>query len=189
MHDLQHLIATYGPLAVFVGALIEGEAVVITAGFLAHRGLMSFPAAAFAAFLGAFASDQIAFVLGRRFADHPFVRRQRQRETFDWALRRLENNATAFILSFRFLVGLRTVSSVAVGVSRVPVAQFFFLNSIACAVWALVIAGIGYAFGQVAERLLGRFGAIEHDIAAAVALGIVAAIVVHLLRRRINRAA
>lgn len=189
MHDLQHLIATYGPLAVFFGALIEGEAVVITAGFLAHQGLMSFPAAAFAAFLGAFASDQIAFVLGRRFADHPFVQRQRRRDTFDWALGRLEDSATAFILSFRFLVGLRTVSSVAVGVSRVPAAKFVLLNVIACAVWAVVVAGIGYVFGRAVEQVLGRFGAIERDIAAAVAIGLAAAIAVHLLRRRISQAA
>jgi membrane protein DedA with SNARE-associated domain len=97
------------------------------------------------------------------------VQRQRRRETFDWALGRLEKNATVFILSFRFLVGLRTVSSVAVGVSRVPAPRFVILNMIACAVWAALVAGIGYVFGRAVERLLGRFGAVEHDIAAAVA--------------------
>jgi membrane protein DedA with SNARE-associated domain len=187
MHHLQALIAAYGPVAVFVGALIEGEAVVISGGFLAHQGLMSFQAAAFAAFLGAFLSDQIAFVLGRRFADHPFVRRQRQRETFDWALARLEDNATVFILSFRFLVGLWTVSSVAVGVSRVPALRFVALNAIACAVWAVLAAGIGYVFGRAVEKLLGRFGAVEHDLAAAVALALVAGIAVHMLRRRMTQ--
>jgi membrane protein DedA with SNARE-associated domain len=76
---LEDFITTYGLAVVLIGAIVEGETIVVMAGFLCHQGLMD-PAGVFiAAFLGSWIGDQGLFVLGRRFADAPFVQRQLKR--------------------------------------------------------------------------------------------------------------
>ena len=169
----EHFIATYGPLVVFLGTLLEGETIAIMAGFLAHQGVIDGRLALLAAFLGALASDQVLFLVGRRFADHPMVMRQRNRPLFAKALKRVESGATLYILIFRFLYGLRTVSPLAIGVSNVSGRKFAILNAIAAFVWAATMIGIGFAFGRTIEATLGNFHQIERILIAMVAVGIV----------------
>ncbi len=169
----EHFIATYGPLVVFLGTLLEGETIAIMAGFLARQGVIDGRLALLAAFLGALASDQALFLVGRRFADHPMVMRQRKRPLFAKALKRVESGATFYILIFRFLYGLRTVSPLAIGVSNVSGRKFAILNAIAAFVWAAVMIGIGFAFSRTIEATLGNFHQIEHILIAMIAVGIV----------------
>jgi membrane protein DedA with SNARE-associated domain len=65
----------------------------------------------------------------------------------------LERHPTAFILGFRFLYGLRTVSPVAVGTSEVSQARFLALNALAATLWAALFTAIGYGIGGP----LGRY--------------------------------
>jgi len=37
------LLADHGYLAVFIGSLLEGETILVLAGFAAHQGLLSLP--------------------------------------------------------------------------------------------------------------------------------------------------
>jgi membrane protein DedA with SNARE-associated domain len=63
---LESLIATYSYPALFAGTVLEGEAVLIIAGFLAYRGYLELPYVILVAFLGAFLGDQLFFQIGRR---------------------------------------------------------------------------------------------------------------------------
>ena len=180
----ESFIATYGLAVVFLGTLLEGETIAIMAGFLAHQGAVDGRLALLAAFLGALASDQTLFLIGRRFADHPMVMRQRNRPLFAKALAKVEASATVYILIFRFLYGLRTVSPLAIGVSSVSGKKFAILNAIAAFVWAAVMIGIGFAFGRTIEATLGRFHNVEHVIIAMIAVGIVSTAGLTWLHRR-----
>ena len=184
---VESFIATYGLAVVFVGTLLEGETIAIMAGFLAHQGAVDGRLALIAAFLGALASDQALFLVGRRFADHPMVMRQRKRPLFAKALAKVEASATAYILIFRFLYGLRTVSPLAIGVSNVSLRKFAILNAIAAFIWAAVMIGLGFAFGRTIEAALGRFHHIEHVLIAMIAVGIVSTAGLTWLHRRFMR--
>ncbi len=187
MSQAEAFIAAYGPLVVFLGTLLEGETVAIMAGFLVHQGAIDGRLVLAAAFLGALAGDQALFFIGRRFADHPMVMRQRNRPLFAKALARVEASPTGFILTFRFLYGLRTVSPLAIGVSNVPARKFVAINAVAAFLWASIMTGVGFAFGRTIEATLGRFYAIEHKLIAMVAVGIVAYAVLYFLHRRFTR--
>ena len=64
--DLAGLIDSYGYLAVFFGALLEGETILALAGLAAFRGYLDlYKVIALAMFAG-FLGDQIYFFLGRR---------------------------------------------------------------------------------------------------------------------------
>jgi len=62
---------------------------------------------------------------------------------------------TWFIMSFRFIYGVRNLSSFAIGMSGVAPLRFLVLNFIAAGVWALSFAGFGYVFGEALEAMLG----------------------------------
>ncbi len=184
---VESFIATYGLAVVFLGTLLEGETIAIMAGFLAHQGAIDGRLALIAAFLGALASDQTLFLVGRRFADHPMVMRQRKRPLFAKALARVEASPTVYILIFRFLYGLRTVSPLAIGVSNVSPLKFAILNAIAAFIWAAAMVGLGFAFGRTIEATLGNFHQIEHILIAMVAVGIVSFAGLTWLHRRFIR--
>jgi membrane protein DedA with SNARE-associated domain len=61
-----YLIAQYGYLVLFFGALVEGETILIAAAFAAHRGYLFLPWVVLIAFAGSFAGDQFCFFLGRK---------------------------------------------------------------------------------------------------------------------------
>ena len=65
--SIETLIAEYGLAAVFLGAGIEGETMVLAGGLFAHEGMLSLPGAMIAAACGSFVADQLFFAAGRRF--------------------------------------------------------------------------------------------------------------------------
>ena len=142
------IIARYGLIAIFVGAGLEGETVVLAGGLLAHHGLLSLPGVLAAAAGGSFLADQIFFFIGRRYRNRGNLSQLRQRRGFARALSFLERHPTGFTLSFRFIYGLRTVSPLAIGTSSIPTARFILFNGIAATTWAIVIGGIGFGFGH-----------------------------------------
>lgn len=170
------LIARYGLLAIFAGAGIQGEAVVVTGGVLAGRGLLPLAGVMIAATSGSFLLDQIWFHAGRRFRDRSFVVRITTKPAFARAVRFVDRHPHALILSFRFIPGTRTVSPIALGMSHVPSGMFVPLNLLAAAVWAPLLTGIGYWLGHRALPLVERIGGVGVHILSGLAAS--AAIVV-----------
>lgn len=144
---LQALIARFGLGAVFLGAGLEGETAVIAGGILAHQHILSLPGVAVAGALGSFCADQAFFLFGRHFRDHPRVGKMLDKPAAERALDTLEKHPVAFVLGFRFLYGLRTVSPVAVGTSDISQARFSCLNATAAIFWSLLFAAVGYGLG------------------------------------------
>ncbi len=154
MAGFSEMVQQFGPWAIALGAGFEGETAAVAGGVMAHRGLMPVWAAFLATAFGAFVADELFFLLGRRFRDRPFVVRTRQRPTFAKAMGFIERHPDAYILVFRFLYGLRTVSPIALGLTRVPYRRFAALNAVAALIWAAVFTAIGFHFGPVVDRVL-----------------------------------
>lgn len=155
--SLDALLQHYGLAALFVGAAVEGETVVVAGGLLAHKGYVPLGGAMAAASAGSFVADQLFFLAGRRFRDHRWVKSVREKPAFARALGWLERYPIGFIFAFRFIYGLRTVSPVAIGTSRVEARTFLIVNIVAAIVWGVTFTTIGYLFGRQFERLLHRF--------------------------------
>jgi membrane protein DedA with SNARE-associated domain len=165
---IEALVARYGLAAIFLGAGLEGETAVVTGGVLAHRGLVPLVGVALAAILGSFVADQGFFLFGRHFREHRFVRRIRERPAFAKALDWLERYPRGFIFGYRFVYGIRTVSPIAIGASRIGATTFVAVNAVAAVIWGSLFTGIGYFFGQGLEALVGRVGIGHLLIGAAV---------------------
>lgn len=185
--SIASFIEQYGYLAVAIGSFLEGETVLVLAGFAAHRGLMNLGDVMLIAFAASTAGDQFYFHLGRLYGDRlmarfPGLRARALR--FEPLLGRYH---TPLILGIRFMVGLRTAGPILMGWAGIRPLRFAVLNMIGAAIWAFIIAGAGYLFGQVLERLIADVKAMEEFVL----LGILVAgsglwLARHLKRRRVD---
>lgn len=181
---VEMLIARYGLPALFLASGIEGEAVVVTGGLFARQGLIPLVPAMLCASGGSFFADQLLFTLGRRYRDHPRVKRIAAKPAFARALRLLEAHPNKFIFGFRFIYGLRTVSPIAIGASKIGRRRFVALNAVAAALWGSLFTVAGYVFGEAIEHAFGRVRAATHMWPVVAGLFVVAAVIAIVLRRR-----
>src|SRR5215468_5131012 len=181
--DISQLIAEHGAffyLIAFVWTFLEGETFVLFAAFAAAQGLLN-PALLLAAtWLGSFSGDQTYFWIGRHFGLRLLNRFPKWRYGVESALYWLERYNTGFILSFRFIYGVRNFSSFAMGLSAVHWKRFLILNFIAAGLWSVMFAGGGYLFGEALSAILGDAA----EILGLIALGIFIIVVAALLRRQ-----
>jgi membrane protein DedA with SNARE-associated domain len=150
------LIIRWGYLAVGLGTFFEGESILVAAGALSHRGLLSLPLTIVVAFVGSVTGDQLWFQLGRRFGRPLLERRPKWRARAEAVERRLERHGNAFVLGFRFIYGVRTVTPAFLGMSNYPLGRFALLNVTGGAVWAVVVGGGGWACGAAVSGVLKR---------------------------------
>jgi membrane protein DedA with SNARE-associated domain len=173
--NVEQLIAHYGLVAVFLGAGIEGETAVVTGGVLAHQGLLSPVGAGLAAMAGSFVADQGFFHVGRYYREGAIVRRLRDKPAYAKAMDFFERHPRGFVFAYRFIYGIRTVSPIAIGTSGISTRLFVAVNVAAAIVWGALFTTIGYLFGNVVERAVGR---IAGDRAVWLVAGLVVAAVV-----------
>jgi membrane protein DedA with SNARE-associated domain len=185
IHQLIAENGAYFYLIVFIWTYLEGETIVLFAGFAAAQGLLRPEPLILAALLGSFAGDQTYFWLGRYFGQAVLRRFPRFRRGVDAALHWIERYSTGFILTFRFIYGIRNVSSFALGLSAIGWRRFLWLNLVAAALWAVSFVALGYFLGHAMRKALP-------EIAQSVRLSMLAGLVVvafatwllHRLQRR-----
>jgi membrane protein DedA with SNARE-associated domain len=157
--DISHLIAEHGAcfyLIAFIWTFLEGETFVLFAGFAAAQGLLSPVLLLVAVWLGSFSGDQTYFWIGRSFGLRLLNRFPRWRYGVESALYWLECYNTGFILSFRFIYGVRNFSSFAMGMSAVHWKRFMTLNFLAAGLWATSFVAVGYFLGHAFRAVLGH---------------------------------
>jgi len=167
--NLEALLSTYGYAALVVGTFLEGETILVLAGFAAHRGYMELPWVIAAGFLGTFAGDQFYFYLGRHKGQEFIDRRPRWRARAARTFALLENHPTLLILGFRFLYGLRTITPFIAGASRIPRSRYLLLNILGASVWSVTFGVLGYLFGHSLESMLGNLRRYEFLVFTALA--------------------
>jgi len=154
--DLPAFIQHYGLWAVAAGSFIEGETVVLLAGAAAHMGLLDLRWVIAIAALGAFAGDNLFFLLGRHFGP----RLMQRYPSFATAVPRIEKLLARWswgaVVALRFTYGLRMAGPAIIGTTRMPAWEFAAANALGAALWAALTAGLGFAAGRAVEPMLAR---------------------------------
>jgi len=175
--DINHLIAEYHDwfyIITFLWTFLEGETFVIFAGAAASQGTLNLLWLVAAAWLGSFAGDQLYFLVGRNYGHRLLKRFPRLQGGVNIALDMLHKYHVGFILSFRFIYGVRNFSSLAMGMSMISWPRFAMLNFIAAGLWANSFIWAGYMLGVAFEAVLGDiakdFGLVMLGIFATVGI-------------------
>jgi membrane protein DedA with SNARE-associated domain len=181
---LGNLIEQYGYVVVLVGTFFEGETALVLGGFAAHQGHLALPGVMLVAFIGSYAGDQLWFFLARRHGRAWLARRPAIAAKVEGVHRKLGRNIDFFVLSFRFLYGIRSVGPMAIAMSGYPPRRFMVLNCIAAAIWAIAVGWAGYLFGSAFELMLGDVKSVQLKILGGLAAAVTAALVGHWIYRR-----
>lgn len=182
--DIAGIIDAYGYWAVAIGSFLEGETVLALAGLAAARGYLDFYLVCVVAGLCGFAGDQFYFFLGRYRGAQMLARfpnAQERAHRFDLLLSRWH---APLIVLVRFMYGFRILGPVMLGMGRVPSWKFMLYNFIGAAIWAPLVAGVGFVFGNILQSLLHDMKQVE--IYAFIVLLVVGVglFLVHWLRAR-----
>jgi membrane protein DedA with SNARE-associated domain len=146
---LQEFVENWGYIAVFLGSLVEGESIIFMAGFLAHEGYLSLPKIILISFFGTLFADQGLYFVGRYYGN-PFLDRfSSLRERAEKAFSLLRRYDNIFILSFRFIYGIRIISPIVIGASGVGFKRFLILNFVAAIIWSVSSCVAAYYFAAI----------------------------------------
>ncbi|HQR12837.1 MAG TPA: DedA family protein [Casimicrobiaceae bacterium] len=181
------LVATYGYPATLVGALFEGETVLVIAGLFAHRGVLEFSTLVAIGAIGGALGDIGYFTLGRKYGAALLERFPK----FGPAAARVEaliaRHPELAVLGIRFLYGLRTVGPAVIGASAIRWSRFLLLNAVGALAWSTCWVGAGYVLGEAAQRILGKVVHIERAFfIGAIVVAAAVSIFLRLRRRRIH---
>jgi membrane protein DedA with SNARE-associated domain len=186
---MEAFIAHWGYLAILGGTVLEGEAVLVAAGAMAHQGLLALPWVIAAAGVGGLVGDQMWFLLGRRYGTPFLQKRPKLQERASVVQTWLDKYGTLFLIGFRFMYGLRSVTPVLLGATNFPVRRFALFNVIGAVLWSVSFGLIGYSLGAGFKALFARHGHAHEHMLAGVVVALVIALFVFLRMRRRARLA
>ena len=152
--SLPELITRYGYVAVFVGSVLEGETILVLAGFAAYQGYLSLPWVVVLAFAGGTLGDQVYFFVGRKYGKALLRRVPRLAGPAERVKRLIQRYHAGLIVGVRFMYGLRLIGPMVIGMSHVPPWRFVLFNVIGAAIWAVAVTGVGFLFGETLKVFL-----------------------------------
>ena len=134
--------------------IVPGETMVIVGGVAAGQGTEQLWVVIACGAVGAFLGDNLAYLLGRRFADRVNAwadRAVKRRARLDAAGRQIKIRGGMLLITARFIPGGRTILTVSSGLTRQSWRWFATWVAIATTLWATYAASLGFFFGQAFE--------------------------------------
>ncbi len=153
MHEF---ILRYGYLALFLGSVLEGESVLIAAGFLARGGYLDLPLVMLVAFAGTYLADLSIYFLGRAKGRRVIARFPIARAYYPKVKALFARYGIWAIFATRYLYGFRLAAAATLGLTRMRRSTYLPFNFLSCAIWAVLMGGLGYVFGASLEALIGQ---------------------------------
>jgi membrane protein DedA with SNARE-associated domain len=164
---LVELFARWGYWIVFFGVMLEnaglpvpGETILLAAGFFASHHGFNLSLVMMIAILGAVMGDNAGYWIGRRagrrwllkYGKYIFLTETR----FNQMERFFHRHGDKTVLVARFLFGFRVFTALFAGASHMVWSKFLLFNVLGAIAWAVVMALLGYFFGE-SWHLLERY--------------------------------
>ncbi len=157
------LLFAHGYLVIFLGAALDnfglpasGDIVMFAGGFFANDDQATLPLVMLMGFLGATFSDNTVYWIGR-YGGRPLLYRVTKVRLLSFLLdaqslgkveRYFEEEGRKTVFVGRFGPGLRSMTPLFAGVSRMKYYRFLPYSLAATTTWALVAGTVGYVFGE-----------------------------------------
>lgn len=164
------LIQHYGYIAIFIGTLFEGETVLMIGAYAVHQHILHFPMLIAVAMLGSFIGDQFYYQMGARYGQKLIQSNVEFAQKFDRASQFIEHYPILTILFMRFAWGFRTILPIAVGVRTYPVWKYVLINLVACFIWVMLVATIGFQISHYLHLFWAKMLSYHQDIYIVIAV-------------------
>ncbi len=194
---MQGFLEHFGYFAVFValaagglGVPVPEELTQLTAGALAHAGILDLRVAIPVVWVGILAGDGVLFFLARRHGPRLLATRAARRVLTPARREKLERHFArhAFwtVAIARHAGGVRFAAFALAGASGVRPATFLLADALSALVSVPLVVGAGYVFWHHLSQARREVRLVELVVLAVIAAGIAVAV---LVRRRRARAA
>lgn len=156
-----------------VAPILPSESMIVTAGVLAGAGRLSLPLVLLAGGVGAFAGDNLGYLLGRVVGGGAIrwvVRGERGERAFAWARDALARHGGPLIVIDRFVPGGRTAVSIVSGALAYPWLRYALFAAIGSSLWAVYGSLLGVVGGESFQRDLWKGLLLSLGVAALVGI-------------------
>jgi membrane protein DedA with SNARE-associated domain len=124
------------------------------AGYVASTGALGVGTLIIVCWLGSFTGDVIRFWIARKYGTRWFSRFPRLERMIHIVARLADRHFIWMILFHRYPNGIRSVGGFAYGLSSLSWGTFLVLNLISAGLWSVAVVSVGYAFGQLSEKVM-----------------------------------
>jgi len=174
-------------LILFLGIIVEGEFIVLTAGFLAFLGILSLPLVYLTTILGVVVSDIFWYYLGYRFGE-VFLKKIKIGSFHLINEKRMKyikshfTNGTAGRTLFiaKFLYGLAHLTYLLSGASRIEFKKFIRPAMTSSIIWSILVVTLGYVFGH-SFSLLHKY---TKDVGISLSIIIISILIIEYLIKK-----
>ena len=190
-----NLLLAHGYVVIFIGAALDnfglpasGDVVLFAGGWLANLERATLVLVMLAGFAGALASDNAVYWIGR-IGGRPLIEGVFKMRLLHFLIneknlaraeRSFESHGGKMVFAGRFGPGLRSMTPLFAGVSRMKYYRFLPYNISAALVWAIAYSLVGYAFGAYWGELLTAAKSFGYGVVSLVIL----VLGYYLVRRR-----
>lgn len=183
------LLLQYGYLSIFLGVAIGGEILILAVGFLSSLGYFNIFLAILVATLGVVIADTVFYLLGRIGRKKVFHRIARFFRISDKKIKKSEEffkkHDVKAMLLVRFVYGLRAMTLIIAGVSKMKYHRFFLYNFIGTFTWAMILGVLGYFFGESYEIISQYVENIILSISIGLIIGVIILLIITLVKKYI----
>ncbi|MBK6845723.1 MAG: VTT domain-containing protein [Gemmatimonadetes bacterium] len=153
-------------------SILTEEFAPLVGGFAAEQGHLRFPAVVVACATGVFVLSAVLYFVGRWRAAWVRLKLRKSPPIVKKLLRAMRWSPWRSTILARVAFGGRIALPLACGAAHVPPWIFLTGTAVASVVWAALVAGLGWVFGEAAVLLVGEVRRFETPIALLlVALG------------------
>ncbi|BDG09741.1 DedA family protein [Anaeromyxobacter paludicola] len=171
-----------------VGIPFPEELTQLTAGYLAHEGVISFLPALAATYLGILTGDYLLFRLGRKHGrqvlENPRIARVFTPKRRAWIECHFEKHDFLTIMAARHASGFRLPTFALAGASGVSSRTFLLADGLSALLSVPLVVGLGYFFATQIEVVKRRVHEVELGVAVAFVLAIAGWAFLHWRRGR-----
>ena len=172
------LFLHYGYAMIFVAAAIEGDATLLTATFLAHRGYLRLDLVIVVAAAATVFINQVYFWLARGYGQQR-VMEMRNHRVYGRVLHWIARYGIQLVVASRFVYGFRIAIPAACGAVGMPPITFIVGDVAGSILWAVIVGLAGYAIGNALEYLVDDLRSHEWWVALGLLGGTLAILAWH----------
>ena len=162
---LTDLVIRYGYIMLVAGVIVEGDATLVAASVLAHRGYLALGTVMALSAVTSLVMNQIYFRIGRRQGIKRVAKLDGHR-LFQNIVHHTRKHAIWLVLLSRFVFGFRMAIPMTVGALGMTMTRFLIADVFGAIIWSVTLGAAGYAAGHAGQLLLSNLRDNEWPVAA-----------------------
>lgn len=164
--DVLKLIESAGYLGLFgiifaesgllIGAILPGDSVLFTAGFLASQGFLNIYYLVTILFIAAVLGDSVGYTFGHKVGKRLFKKEDSiffHKKNLIQAQKFYEKHGGKTVTISRFLPIVRTFAPIVAGMGDMPYRKFLLFNVLGAFLWAVCLPVFGYFLGSLVPNV------------------------------------